>query len=292
MKKMISLILILTLAVTGTACGRQKSEAAAAREESFSEPVVIIDVGDSEDPCEDAAENGSEYAEETDSGYEEPYEEEPSSEIPSHADPSGIQWTTMTRDITDNDGYVIRDTVVMSPWINGKDTETLQMVWDQVSGGKDFPVCGNFSNGVIYYPNGYTMYYDYDELIYTVGTIEAENVTPGFDLTESSARRHALGISTNRAPGVNDVSEWMIMSVVFSDGVSMYDVNSSEYGCGGFYFTVSMKRNHWGKVPFVIACPQKYTPNEPDGKIKYKNCAFFLDHQNKFYLQDFADTLV
>ena len=275
MKKMLSLILILTVSVSAAACGRQKSSAAAAAGEDFSEPVVIIDVDD--------------YEESNDESFEDSFEE-PAPAEPDLSDPSSIRWTTMTNEITDNDGYVIRDTVVMSPWISGNDTETLQMVWNQVSGGKDFPINGNFSKGVIYYPRGYTMYYDYDELIYTVGTIEAENITPGFDITESSARRHAMGISTNRAPGVRDVSEWMIMTIVFSDGPSMYDVDSSEYGCGGFYFTTTMKRNHWGKVPFVIACPQKYTPNEPDGTINYKACAFFLNRENKYYLEDFADT--
>ncbi|MBE5995856.1 MAG: hypothetical protein E7240_00700 [Lachnospiraceae bacterium] len=279
MKKIISLILITVLSISAAACGRQESAAAAA-EESYSEPVVIIGIDDP-DPSEEYTYEEPDYYEES---YEDNYEE--SYEEMSSADPSAIRWTTMTCDTTDSDGYTTRQTVQMSPWIHGSDTETLQIVWGQVSGGKSFPDSGCFGSGTIYYPRDYTMFYDYDEIIYTVGTIEAENVTPGFDITESSPRRRLLGISTNRAPGVNDVSEWMIMTAAFSNGCENYDVDSSEYGCGGFWFTVTMKSNHWGKVPFVIACPQKYTPNEPDGTINYRNCAFFLDRENKIYLED------
>lgn len=117
----------------------------------------------------------------------------------------------------------------------------------------------------------YGLEVNWSEIVYAVGTLEAFNMTDGFDITSSNSHDTFFILGGARP-------EMMMYVAYGNQGELFYNVNntgtavfskSSLLGIGA-----SMETNHWGPVPFVIAYALEKTPNYPDGNPAPKDCVF------------------
>lgn len=193
-----------------------------------------------------------------------------------------MEWYSYSMAGTDGEGYVLRQNLRMSPWISENNPELLKAAWDEISRGKIFPsqtslnLLGNriMTSG--------KWYVDYDEVVYTVGTIEVSNETPGFDITKESPRSFHVSLYGAR--------KYMSMRMFFGNEEKLYySVPQDDGGMfgteGGGWNPISgkMQSNHWGPVPFVIALVLDRTPDHPSGSPSPEECVFRFG-ENEFVL--------
>lgn len=193
-----------------------------------------------------------------------------------------LEWYSYTMTSTDSEGYVLRQNLRMSPWISENNPELLKAAWDEISRGKLFP-----SNTSLNLLGNRIMtsgkwYVDYDEVVYTVGTIEASNETPGFDITKDNPRSFSIAL--------NGARKYMSMRMFFGNEERLYySVPQDDGGMfgskGGGWNPINgkMQSNRWGPVPFVIALVLDKTPNHPAGNPSTEECVFKFG-ENAFVL--------
>lgn len=187
--------------------------------------------------------------------------------------PVSVNWSEHSFTETDNEGYVIRQKIKMSPWYGEDSRDELLAAWGQIARGNEFPSESEMG----FYGNrlgiNYTAYIDYDEVLYCIGTLELFNDTDGFDLSADNTRTCTVSIGGARM--------YMSMEMFFSNTTKhYYSVPINDNGIfgteGGGWSPIyaSMKANHWGPVPFVIGLAVDKTPNHPDGNPAAAECQF------------------
>lgn len=197
------------------------------------------------------------------------------SNVSSHG-ATDIEWTDIVATKTDGEGYTCKMTFHVSPWIFNSNTDILNAAWEEVGTGQPLPgidEMGLVKNGELYEANydpdvvylygpvtsaGYAfsgvksdMYY------YCLGSVEIENITPGWDFSESNPREWFAGMPwvIEGRTGSSSVGR-----VFYSGG------NSPENHNGGVAANALMKSNHWGPIPFILVTGENFTPNNPDGE--------------------------
>lgn len=185
--------------------------------------------------------------------------------------PVDIAWQEKTYTITDGDGYVIKTNLKISPWIKQDNTALLNGAWNEIADGASFPSLSRMGIREGYLSKTYGLYVNWSEIVYAVGTLEAFNMTDGFDVTASNTH-DTFFILGGAKPQ-------MIMYVAYGDqGELFYNVSnmgttvfskSSLLGIGA-----KMTSNHWGPVPFVIAYALEKTPKYPNGNPAPEDCVF------------------
>lgn len=181
-----------------------------------------------------------------------------------------IAWQEKTYTITDGDGYVIQTNLKISPWIKQSNAELLDGAWNEIS-NEEFPSLSRMGISEGHLSKTYGLEVNWSEIVYAVGTLEAFNMTDGFDITSSNSHDTFFILGGARP-------EMMMYVAYGNQGELFYNVNntgtavfskSSLLGIGA-----SMETNHWGPVPFVIAYALEKTPNYPDGNPAPKDCVF------------------
>ena len=184
--------------------------------------------------------------------------------------PVDIAWQEKTYTITDGDGYVIQTNLKISPWIKQSNAELLDGAWNEIS-NEEFPSLSRMGISEGHLSKTYGLDVNWSEIVYAVGTLEAFNMTDGFDITSSNSHDTFFILGGARP-------EMMMYVAYGNQGELFYNVNntgtavfskSSLLGIGA-----SMETNHWGPVPFVIAYALEKTPNYPDGNPAPKDCVF------------------
>lgn len=184
--------------------------------------------------------------------------------------PVDIAWQEKTYTITDGDGYVIQTNLKISPWIKQSNAELLDGAWNEIS-NEEFPSLSRMGISEGHLSKTYGLDVNWSEIVYAVGTLEAFNMTDGFDITSSNSHDTFFILGGARP-------EMMMYVAYGNQGELFYNVNntgtavfskSSLPGIGA-----SMETNHWGPVPFVIAYALEKTPNYPDGNPAPKDCVF------------------
>lgn len=184
--------------------------------------------------------------------------------------PVDIAWQEKTYTITDGDGYVIQTNLKISPWIKQSNAELLDGAWNEIS-NEEFPSLSRMGISEGHLSKTYGLDVNWSEIVYAVGTLEAFNMTDGFDITSSNSHDTFFILGGARP-------EMMMYVAYGNQGELFYNVNntgtavfskSSLLGIGA-----SMQTNHWGPVPFVIAYALEKTPNYPDGNPAPKDCVF------------------
>lgn len=184
------------------------------------------------------------------------------SESPATSIDTSTLLTTHMIEFEDADGYQIRETIQISPIFREDDLEMAHALWGAPGNDvADFP-----SKEALCEASHQLEYIrsvdNYDMLEYIIGTFEVENLTNGFSITPDNPRGY-IGIL--EADGGNDNTATLfnadsVSAVIYSSGIKCYG--------DGFITPVGdakMKSDTWGPCAFVVALPNKYTPNQPDG---------------------------
>ena len=173
-----------------------------------------------------------------------------------------IPFYSYSRTETDAKGYVLEQTLQFSPWISQNEPELLEAAWAKVSRGKAFPSLGElgFTKNYVIAAFGKN-YIEYDEVLFSVGTLEVFNRTEGFPISESDPNSPSIGIS-----GAN---RFNTLTLLYGNGSrTYYSVALGVFGTqgGGWSpITIKMQSDHWGPVPVVLAQAIDKTPNHPNG---------------------------
>lgn len=176
---------------------------------------------------------------------------------------------------TDPEGFSYEVTCRISPWILQSDTDNLYPTWNSIAKGKELPTLNTWG----FHKNGDTYTYsDYsssrfeskiDDMYYAVGTISIKNTTDGFSFSKDRIGYPKIQIIRRIT---KDNEKKLITRVYFG--------NSERTSALTLKADAKMTSDNWGPVPFVIAFPEHYTSNNPDGENyeKAANVRFYLVH--------------
>ncbi|MCM1156766.1 MAG: hypothetical protein NC314_11540 [Roseburia sp.] len=178
--------------------------------------------------------------------------------------------TTYTIEFEDSDGYQIRETVQLSPIFREDDMGTVYALWEAL--GNDvasFPSKESIRNSNLMLTNY--------QLEYVVGTYMVENLTDGFPITSDNPRTYAKSLTAegNSVPATffNNRS---VSVVMYSSGMKYYGDNLFATVIGD----ARMTSDTWGPRTFVIALPNEFTPNQPDG-YRYDEIQVIFSYNNQ-----------
>lgn len=155
-----------------------------------------------------------------------------------------------TWDTEDASGYKVQGEIETTDLIRASDWDTVESTFDSFNSSNELPGFDAVS------PDNSNQ----DTSAILVGTIELNNITDGWDFSESSPYECKLFFKAPDLYGNNFSS----LCVMYGDGMQKMDFG----GVRGYLDTNAvMNSNNW-KVPFVIVIPEMFTPNEPDGSEK------------------------
>lgn len=175
-----------------------------------------------------------------------------------------LKWHTETITVKDSEGYIIDKTVTISDWISyNNNKDVLDQAWSEVGGGEDLTSPGGlgFNNDASYSWFDEEPLLDWNEVYYAVGTLELQNKTEGFDLSNYTM---VMGLGSNSFEPTSRPP--LKLKMFFSEpsyAKCLYN--------GLFYSeklstapAALMKSNTW-KVSFILAYAVNKTPNHPQG---------------------------
>lgn len=147
-------------------------------------------------------------------------------------------------------GYKAEYTISVTHWIRASDSESLQLAWEGVGGSDEYPALSRFQSNT---NDGFNSV----NAAAAFGTVSFRNVTEGFDITEENPVTFGISLSVNRDIRYSNYSPKLYIQYA----------NESKQFSFNDYPSMSplMKKNAWGPVPFMIVCPNAFTPNDPDG---------------------------
>ena len=241
--RILSLILVVLLIFTLTACGSKAPAQSSTPREGSPPPAQPQDAGGS--PTVSTPETAPSLS---DSEDNDPI-------IPAYEEELSLYSYTYK----DHVGYETKFTLKIGSWIRGSDRETLNMAWKGVGGQEDLPELTSVSG----YP------FDPKMAVFVVGTITLENITPGFDITEDSTNSFPAISVVPETSDHNDFSNWRHVSHTLGDCVL-----GRQYSSGLTYDLAilapqivkpQMTSNKWGPVPIFLGIGNVFTPNYPEG---------------------------
>ena len=162
---------------------------------------------------------------------------------------------------TDLEGFSYEVICKISPWILLSDTDNLYSTWDSISNGKELPTINTWGfrkNGEIYtYSDFYSTSFEskIDDMYYALGTISIKNNTDGFIFSNDRIGYPNIQIIKQASKSTDKKT---ISRIYFG--------NSEETSAIALKANAKMTSDNWGPVPFVIAFPEHYTPNNPNGE--------------------------
>lgn len=179
---------------------------------------------------------------------------------------ANIYWNDVTYLIEDNDGYKYEVSVKLSPWVLFSNSKIVNAVWGELNSGKSLPQFNDWGlkelQGYYYRSEReglYSFSHKMTDMYYCVGEMTIKNKTEGWNITDDNKRSVNLSISWNcNYNGQKRYGSAYIWKVLFSNGTEDY--------FDGKQCTVSMKKNTWGPVPFVIMIPENFSPKYPNGE--------------------------
>lgn len=193
--------------------------------------------------------------------------------------PIDVQWTEISYDIKDADGYTYKVTVKLTPWIlTSENMDLIESIWSDIGRGNYLPVTTSDWRLELSSNNTYCQSYAYhtesynssfarvmNDMYYCLGTAKIQNTTEGWSIDSSSPRSVPVdAVHTKTGRGDSHT----VCRTFFSSGYQ--DI------CGGIHISSSMKSNSWGPCTFVIMAPENITPNYPDGEYLESLLEYFF----------------
>lgn len=248
MKKVLSIIIVVMLAVLLVGCSKTDTDTTAEY------------VAPKESTQQQMTERVTEAATTTDANTEMITEKQ--TEAPN----VDVEWKNVTYFEEDNDGYKYEVSMKLSPWILLSNSETVNAAWDELNSGKSLPQFNDWGLKELqgYYSRSereglYSFSHKMTDMYYCVGEMTIKNKTEGWDITDDNKRSVNLSISWDcNYNGHNRYGSAYIWKVLFSNEAKDY--------YDGKPCTASMKKNTWGSVPFVIMIPENFSPKYPNGE--------------------------
>lgn len=170
---------------------------------------------------------------------------------------SDLEWKTVRWRITDRDGYKVVCTFTYSPFMLYDDDSQLVEYWDSLGGSDVFP-----SKEELYSPSTDSSFKD---IYCMVGTIQASNVTEGWDFSSENPYDNRIGLyfehpkySLTKDTPIFVTTSW----VYYSNGA--YGQENEET----VQASIHMTRNDWGPVPIIVTLKECFSPNYPQGQFR------------------------
>ena len=269
---------------------------------SVAAPAQYPEYSEAEDtylPSEEEADDT--YAEEyTDDDTEVYAEDDTDEEYENVSHDVVIDWQTIEQVLEDSDGYQIKRTFKISPFIASDNAGALTSAVVELGGDmSDLPTIEYGNLLLRYWKNN-----EINEAYYVLGEMSLENVTQGYDITPNNPHSVLMYIALAPDEGYvpqqgdlfigslgNDDSNlgWEITKVFFTNQEML------KVGHGGYEGYVQIERgdydpddtaiylghanmesNSWGPIRFVMMFPNKHTPALPDGFEVYNNIKCFV----------------
>lgn len=180
----------------------------------------------------------------------------------------------------DYDGYKIRETIQLSPIFREDDSETIYALWEAL--GEDV---ADFPSKESLRESNHNLK-GWNEFEYIIGTFAIENLTEGFSITAENPRTYSKSLTTRGNSNAASLFQTHSASaVVYSNGITRY---GSDYLFSAVIGDAKMTSNTWGPRTFVIALPNAYTPNQPDG-YRYDEVEVVYSCYNGYGSYDHSD---
>lgn len=162
-------------------------------------------------------------------------------------------------------GYKAEFTIALTHWIKASDAESLQLAWEGVGGTGSVPSISQFQT----LPNdGFTE----ANAAIAFGNISFKNTTEGFDFSESNPVTFQVNFRIDTDVIYKTFSSPKLY-VKYSNSTRIFKF-TSEYP----NISPEMKSNTWGPVPFMIICPNAFTPDYPDGISILDNFKIYFNY--------------
>ena len=162
-------------------------------------------------------------------------------------------------------GYKAEFTIALTHWIKASDAESLQLAWEVVGGTGSVPSISQFQT----LPNdGFTE----ANAAIAFGNISFKNTTEGFDFSESNPVTFQVNFRIDTDVIYKTFSSPKLY-VKYSNSTRIFKF-TSEYP----NISPEMKSNTWGPVPFMIICPNAFTPDYPDGISILDNFKIYFNY--------------
>ena len=155
-----------------------------------------------------------------------------------------VDWQTYSYEVTDNNGYSFRITLVLTPFaLVSKNTDYLESAWNSIE--------AHYSTKHALPTTLASWDLDgkgYQDMYYSVGEVEIKNITSGWDITDASSVR-------------------ILFEMKDKDGILWFKPffgNSSDIQAGKLSLETTFKKNI-GSFPLIILRPESFNPKNPDG---------------------------
>lgn len=144
----------------------------------------------------------------------------------------------------DGNGYKVEGEVLTTDLLRATDWDAVQSTYDGMNPSEPLPGFDTIS------PDGANQ----DTSVVLVGRIMLNNITDGWDFSESSPYEYKLCIKAPDLYGNN------------SSSIYIFSERNDLGGVRGDIDTNAVMTSNEGRIPFAIVIPEVFTPNEPDGK--------------------------
>ncbi|MBO4562100.1 MAG: hypothetical protein J5772_00645 [Clostridia bacterium] len=189
--------------------------------------------------------------------------DEPAPEIPDD------EWTVVTFDYTDGDGYQMTATVKYSRVYPSSMYSCVEALWAVMGRGYTLPTEGSW--GFTHYEGGiwsldcgtlsiesprHNIFTAANDLYYMVGTVQFENHTPGWSFSDSNPGTPKLYITTESTA----YTAFAVGRVFYSNTDKTFDA--------WIQVSPKMTRDKTTEIPFCLAFVEQYSPNYPNGRYR------------------------
>ena len=181
-------------------------------------------------------------------------------------------------------GYKLLQTWTLSPWIQGTNRSIAETYWNEISDDPmyDFGKAENTPTGSI--PSLDDL--DPEDYYLAVGTFKTENITQGFDLSETKQAKCAQYIAAYSSVKDGEHRKFKQGTTVclgYPVGGGQYKVLVNQGDKMDDFFGSYDGNPHWtltsncsASVPFILLVINEKTPDEPDGKYNMEDVVLQL----------------
>lgn len=270
-KRLLCILLTLCLATLSACAGSGETD------ESASDMTNTGDAAGNTEPFASDNTTGSDSGESALNNSETPNEnadlENIGDDIVSDAQ---IEWQTYTIEITDNQGYKIKETITISPFIKDEDTVLTSKAWSDLGRTDEIPSPNEFGyidlgNGICQIKKslaGYNVWNNGGGYAYSFCNVILENVTGGdFHFTADNPYKTSLPLYL-----FIDSEEPEEYGLDKLDNVASIKLlgSSSYYRPNGYPDILTMTADK-GSIDFIIAIPEQYSPDRLFGNADTEN---------------------
>ena len=179
------------------------------------------------------------------------------------------EWTVITLDYTDGNGYQMTVTMKYSRVYPSSMYSDVEALWSAIGRGHALPTEGSW--GFTHYEGGvwsldcgtlsiesprHNIYTAANDLYYMVGTVQFENHTPGWSFSESNPGTPAFYITTESTM----ITSYVVGRVFYSNTDRTFDA--------WIQVSPKMLSDKTTEIPFCLAFVEQYSPNYPDGRYR------------------------